>query len=124
VAQFDVLAQVGAAEGSSQQQVADALLVTKGNVCQHLDRMEQSGLIERRAAGRVNRLYLTPAGRRRYEALVPLHEELIAEQFSALGDTELVQLHRLLRKMDRSLDGRKDMQTGQDEGEDHASYYR
>ena len=54
-AQFDILAHIGAAEGSTQQQVADALLVTKSNVCQILDRMERTGLIDRRAAGRANR---------------------------------------------------------------------
>src|SRR5919199_3870028 len=56
-AQFDVLAHVGADEGISQQELADSLLVTKGNVCQLLDRMQQTGLIERRPDGRTNRLY-------------------------------------------------------------------
>src|SRR6478672_9479919 len=91
VAQFDVLAQVGAAEGLTQQEVADALLVTKSNVCQLLDRMERAGLVERRAAGRANRLYLTPTGRRLFVLTVPAHERLIAEQLSALSPTEQVQ---------------------------------
>src|SRR5436305_6337248 len=99
-AHFDVLAQVGAAEGSSQQQVADALLMTKSNVCQLLDRMERSGLIEWRSAGRANRLYLTASGRRLYEVEVPAHERLIAEQFSALSPAEQVQLLGLLRSVD------------------------
>src|SRR5262249_46093602 len=103
VAHFDVLAHVGAAEGSSQQQLADALLVTKSNVCQLLDRMERSGLIERRSAGRANRLYFTPAGWRLYRAAVPAHERLIAEQFSALSPSEQTVLHRLLRTVDRAL---------------------
>ena len=103
LAQFDVLAQVGAAEGSSQQQIADALLVTKSNVCQLLDRMERSGLIERRSAGRANRLYLTPRGRRLYEATVPAHQQLIAEQLSALSPAEQLRLLGLLRTVDRPL---------------------
>src|SRR5215204_877074 len=41
VAQFDVLAQVGAAEGLSQQDLAERLLVTKGNVCGLIDRLER-----------------------------------------------------------------------------------
>ena len=102
-AQFDVLAQVGAAEGSSQQQVADALLLTKSNVCQLLDRMERSGLIERRSAGRAKRLYLTPVGRRLYADAVPAHERLIAEQLSALSPPEQRRLLRLLRTVDRAL---------------------
>ena len=101
-AQFDVLAQVGAAEGSSQQQVADALLLTKSNVCQLLDRMERSGLIERRSAGRAKRLYLTPVGRRLYADAVPAHERLIAERLSALSPPEQRRLLRLLRTVDRA----------------------
>src|SRR3712207_5951052 len=47
-AQFDVLAHVGADEGITQQELADSLLVTKGNVAQLLDRMQKRGLIEDR----------------------------------------------------------------------------
>jgi DNA-binding MarR family transcriptional regulator len=101
-AHFDVLAQVGAAEGSSQQQVADALLLTKSNVCQLLDRMERSGLIERRPAGRAKRLYLTPVGRRLYADAVPAHARLIAERLSALSPPEQRRLLRLLRTVDRA----------------------
>src|ERR671916_2634691 len=63
VAQFDVLARVGAEEGIKQQEVADSLLVTKGNVCQLLDKMEGRGLISRHREGRINRLFLTGEGR-------------------------------------------------------------
>jgi DNA-binding MarR family transcriptional regulator len=103
MAQFDLLAHVGAAEGSTQQAVADALLVTKSNVCQLLDRMERAGLVERRAAGRANRLYLTPAGRRLYDRVVPAHERLIAEQLSSLASPQQTQLLDLLRTLDRAL---------------------
>ena len=102
--QFDVLAQVGAAEGATQQEVADALLVTKSNVCQLLDRMEDAGLVERRQQGRAKHLYLTPAGRGLYNQIVPAHERQIAELFSALTPEEQGQLLGLLRKVDRALD--------------------
>lgn len=102
-AQFDVLAHVGAAEGITQQELADALLVTKGNVCQLLDRMEAAGLIVRRAEGRANRLYLTPAGRRLFDAVVPAHEAVIAERFAALSADEQGRLLALLRKLDHAL---------------------
>jgi len=101
--QFDVLAQVGATEGSTQQQIADALLVTKSNVCQLLDRMERAGLVERRQSGRTNLLYLTPEGRRLYDRIIPAHERTIAELFSALATEEQAELLRLLRKLDHAL---------------------
>src|SRR2546421_6367670 len=70
VAQFDVLAQVGAAEGLSQQQLAARLLVTKGNVTQLLDRLQRDGLIVRRQEGRANCLFLTDKGRRLFDTVV------------------------------------------------------
>ena len=102
-AQLDVLAHVGAAEGLTQQELADGLLVTKSNVCQLLDRMEKSGWLVRREDGRANRLYLTESGRRLFDAVVPAHGELIAKQFAALSPAEQVQLLELLRKVDRAL---------------------
>jgi len=101
--QFDVLAQVGAAEGSTQQQVADALLVTKSNVCQLLDRMERAGIVRRDQHGRTNHLYLTPEGKRLYDRVVPSHERRIAELFSALTPDEQSSLLGLLRKLDHAL---------------------
>src|SRR3954467_9618096 len=85
VGQFDVLAHVGSAEGSTQQQVADALLVTKSNVCQLLDRMERAGLVERQQHGRTNHLYLTEEGKRLYQRVVPAHEQRLAEHLASLS---------------------------------------
>jgi DNA-binding MarR family transcriptional regulator len=103
VAQFDVLARVGSQAGIKQQEVADLLLVTKGNVCQLLDRMEDRGLILRRKEGRANHLFLTEAGRRLYDEAVPAQEAMVSERFSALSAEEQAQLHELLRKLDTSL---------------------
>ena len=103
LAQFDTLAHVGAAEGIMQQELAESLLVTKGNVCQMLDRLERRGLISRRPDGRANRLFLTEEGRRLYEQVVPAHEGLVAEQLSELTPEEQRDLMRLLGKLDRSL---------------------
>jgi DNA-binding MarR family transcriptional regulator len=103
VAQFDVLARVGSQAGIKQQEVADLLLVTKGNVCQLLDRMEDRGLLLRRRDGRANHLFLTEAGQRLYDGAVPAQEAMVSERFSALSDEEQAQLHELLRKLDTSL---------------------
>src|SRR5215213_9621158 len=101
--QFDVLAQVGAAEGSTQQQIADALLVTKSNVCQLLDRMERAGLVERQQHGRMNHLYLTEEGKHLYQRVIPAHERRIAEHLSSLTPEEQTGLLGLLRRVDRAL---------------------
>lgn len=103
-AQVDVLAKVGSSEGISQQELANALLVTKGNVCQLLDKMEASGLLERRPDGRVNRLFLTDQGRRVHDEVVPRHDELLAAHFNTLSSHEQRDLLRLLRHVDRSME--------------------
>ena len=46
-AQFDVLAHLNAKSGISQQALSERLLVTKGNVCGLIDRMESRGLVSR-----------------------------------------------------------------------------
>ena len=103
VAQFDVLAQVGSAEGITQQELADRLLVTKGNVAQVLNGMEGRGWISRRQEGRSNRLYLTDAGRGLFDEVVPAQEQFIAGSFSALSLSEQRMLLGLLRKLDRGI---------------------
>jgi DNA-binding MarR family transcriptional regulator len=103
MAQFDVLAHVGVSPGLTQQELADSLLVTKGNVCQLLDRMEKGDLIERRSEGRANRVFLTEQGQELYDRVVPEHEDVIAAKFDGLTPSEQAQLLSLLRKLDQSL---------------------
>jgi DNA-binding MarR family transcriptional regulator len=95
---FDVLANVGAREGLTQRELADSLLVTKGNISQLMTKLEAAALIERRADGRALRLYLTPAGRELRARAVPRQETLLAESLSRLSDDEQKELIRLLRK--------------------------
>jgi len=104
-AQFDVLAQVGAREGCTQQELATLLLVTKGNVVQVLDKMEERGLIVRQPVqhGRGNQLYLTEEGKRIRADVVPAQEQRITSLFDVLSSDEQAELSRLLRKLDRSL---------------------
>src|SRR6185295_5942327 len=84
-AQFDVLAQIGAAEGITQQELAESLFVTKGNISQLLDRMERLELVRRCQEGRANTLFLTNQGRRLFAELVPAQEALIARLFAPLS---------------------------------------
>jgi DNA-binding MarR family transcriptional regulator len=102
-AQFNVLAQVGAARGMTQQELADALLVTKGNISQLLSKLEQADMITRRQAGRTNCLSLTEQGQALFEVVVPQQEALIADLLAPLSDDEQRELLRLLRKLDQSI---------------------
>ena len=103
LAQFDVLAQIGADEGLTQQELADRLLVTKGNISQLVDRMAQAGLVERLPEGRVCRLALTCRGHALRDEVLPVHELLITRQLSGLCREDRETLRRLLRDLDRTL---------------------
>ena len=101
VAQFDVLNMLGSHEGITQQELADRLLVTKGNISQLIARMERRGLIRRCQEGRAMRLHLTAAGRQLRAAAIPAQEALVARHFAHLTTDEARALHTLLRRLDR-----------------------
>jgi|SRR5262245_4819171 DNA-binding MarR family transcriptional regulator len=103
LSQFDVLATLWHGEGITQQELAEHLLVTKGNVVGLIDRVSAAGWVERRPDPddrRANRLYLTNAGRERVSRAFPCHLADICKSFSQLTDDELRQMHQLLEKLD------------------------
>lgn len=105
-AQFDVLSHLASEPGLNQQMLAGRLLVTKGNVCGLIDRLETAGYVERRADPedrRTHRLYLTLAGERAFDAAAPALETHLDTQFDTLTPQELATLARLLAKLDRAL---------------------
>ena len=104
VAQFDIIAQLGRGGGISQQELADRLLVTKGNISQLIGKMERRGLIARHQQGRAYALSLTPAGQQLFASVVPDQERYIAALFGALTSNEQRALLRLLRTLDHALE--------------------
>lgn len=103
VSRFDVLVHAGVREGRSQQELANAMFVTKGNITQLLDGMEAEELLYRRRKGRTNHIYLTDKG-------CDIRQRAMAEQLNAietamgvLAEEDQAQLSKLLRKIDRSL---------------------
>jgi DNA-binding MarR family transcriptional regulator len=108
-AQLNVLAQLSRHGAMSQQELAGRLLVSKGNVCGLIDRLERRGLVERcadRQDRRINMLHLSEAGRQLATLAVPAHEEFVRRQLSSLSRSEQQELLALLSKLDRSLPSR------------------
>ena len=101
---FDVLNHAGVRAGQTQQELAAALFVTKGNICQLLDGMESDGLLQRRREGRSNHIHLTPAGHVLRSRILADHEAELTGGFQGLTATEQQTLLHLLAKLDRSLD--------------------
>lgn len=98
-AQFQALWMVARHPGCTQQRLADALGVTKGNVSQLLVRLEEDGLVRREADGAAYVLRLTPAGERLTDELVPAHHAFLEQWFSGLDPAELAELERLLHRV-------------------------
>lgn len=99
IAQFDVLAQIGSQKRLSQQELADKLLVTKGNITQLLSKLENLGLIKREQEWKTKYLSLTEKGKELFEEVIPLQEQFQASLFHKLNQEEKKQLLELLRKI-------------------------
>jgi DNA-binding MarR family transcriptional regulator len=98
-AQFDTLAQVGAHDRLTQQQLAEKLFVTKGNITQLLGKLEELGLIKRVQEWKTKYVSLTDKGKKLFDEVVPVQEQFQASQCNALTREEKKQLLELLRKI-------------------------
>jgi len=108
LSQFDVLATLWHGEGITQQELAERLLVTKGNVVGLIDRVGAAGWVVRRPDPedrRANRLYLTDAGRKLLSEAFPDQVSFVCNAFGRLNEAELRQMHRLLERLDPGPNG-------------------
>src|SRR5918994_305978 len=99
IPQFDLLSTLTEREGSSQQELAERLYVTKGNVSGLLDRMVEAGLVERRAIPgnrRSNALHLTPKGRDLANQGIAAQRSYVMRTLGTLPRQDLVELERLV----------------------------
>jgi DNA-binding MarR family transcriptional regulator len=103
---LEVLINLGSAEGITQQDLAERLLVTKGNVCAILDKVGESGWVERRpdpVDRRANRLYLTAEGRRLLAKVMPAHDATLSGLMAVLPEARQKDLFELLGLLDAEL---------------------
>jgi MarR family transcriptional regulator, organic hydroperoxide resistance regulator len=99
IPQCDVLTTLSEREGVNQQQLAERLYVTKGNISGLLDRLEEAGFVERRAAVSDRRQYsihLTESGRAMAESAVVVQHEWIASTLGRMGEADLAALDQRL----------------------------
>jgi DNA-binding MarR family transcriptional regulator len=104
--QFDVIATLRFSEGCTQQELAERLLVTKGNVTGVLDRLEALGWVERRPDPqdrRANRLHLTAAGRRKIGQVMPEHDALVLQVMSGVSDADVKAFRKVLGEIERAV---------------------
>lgn len=87
IPQFDVLSTLTENDGMTQQQMAERLYVTKGNISGILDRLTQQGLVTRTALAtdkRSNALSLTAKGRNLVRQGMDVHHAYMMETMGAL----------------------------------------
>ncbi len=99
---FDLMAQLDRApDGMTLSDVSRRMMVSNGNVTGLVERLVESGHLERRVSAQDRRaqvIRLTDLGRAEFRAMAAAHEAWVAEIFSGLSRPELDELMRLLAK--------------------------
>lgn len=104
--QWQVLVTLKRHEGVNQGGLAEQLDVEPITVCRMVDRLQDAGLVERRADAadrRSWRLYLTPRAHELLEQLRPLAEAMIDEALAGIDAADRDRLNQLLEKVRQNL---------------------
>src|SRR3954469_23199610 len=99
IPQFDLLSTLTEREGLTQQELAERLYVTKGNVSGLVDRLVDAGLVERHAIPgdrRSHALHLTPKGRELAQAGIKAQRAYVQRTLGRLAPGDLASLDRLV----------------------------
>ena len=99
---FDLMAQLDKVpDGMTLSDVSKRMMVSNGNVTGLVERLVESGHLDRRTSEsdrRVQMIRLTKAGRAEFRKMAAEHELWIADLFSDLGPKDVRELMRLLAK--------------------------
>ena len=98
IPQCDVLTTLMEREGVSQQDLAERLYVTKGNISGLIDRLATAGLVERRTLNgdrRTHAIHLTPEGRRLGQLGLATQRAFLADTLGRLNQEQLAQMDAL-----------------------------
>lgn len=98
-AQAGCVQVLSARDGIGQSELAEALHVSRPTVTTMLQRMEASGMVERRADetdSRITRVYLTEEGRRRAEKMRTAFREMTDLSVGRLSEDDRRELVRIL----------------------------
>lgn len=105
-AQFATLARLDHQDGLAQHELAEALEVQPIAMVRLVDHLSGEGLVERRtdsADRRVNRLYITEAGRKRVRDLDGFKQALGEELFDGFSREDVGQMLRTLDRLHANL---------------------
>lgn len=107
-AQYNVINVLAdAADGMSQRELSDHLVVDRSNVTGLIDRIERAGWVKRTddpADRRVHRVVLTPSGRKLWAKVTPLYRTAVAQVTRGLTQQRMDECLATLRMLERSAD--------------------
>jgi MarR family 2-MHQ and catechol resistance regulon transcriptional repressor len=106
VSQFGTLEALFHLGPLCQHEIADKLLKSGGNITMVIGNLEKRGWIRRERVpgdGRMIRIHLTPAGRRRVARILPAHVAAITGAMGNLSNGEQDALRALCRKLGRAV---------------------
>ncbi len=99
---FDLMAQLDKSpDGMTLSDVSKRMMVSNGNVTGLVERLVESGHVDRRTSSndrRVQVIRLTRQGRAEFRKMAAEHEIWIADIFGDLGAKDVADLMRLLAK--------------------------
>lgn len=107
--QWQVLTTLRRREGINQGGLAEQLDVEPITVCRMVDRLQEAGLVERRADAADRRswlLHLTPRAHELLEQLRPLADSMIEDALDGIGEADRKSLQRLLEQVRLNLSRR------------------
>ncbi len=104
---FDMMAQLERArQGMTLSEVSKRMMVSNGNVTNLVDRLVESGCLERTTLAsdrRAQLIKLTPEGHRQFKAMAQAHEVWIAEMVEGLKPRDVDGLLTALGKLKSSV---------------------
>ena len=105
--QYWTLVHLENEEGRSLSELADLLICDKSNMTSLVDKLEASGLAERRPGKNGDRRYirvvLTPQGQQLRNTLIAAQEHLLSMRLQTLNVETLLKLHEPLQELARTL---------------------
>lgn len=103
---FDLLAQLDRAPGGlTMSELSARMMVSNGNITGLADRLAEEGLVRRIPSAtdrRSSHISLTPAGKKAFDAMTPVHETWIDGMLAGLSRQDMQQLFQMLGKLKQS----------------------
>lgn len=105
--QYFVLFRLMESDGRSHRDLTDPALDDRANITRLVGGLQRRGLVHKEADPddrRVSRVFLTDAGRERFEALVPQIRAIREDLFADVSAADLSAMHRVLDALEARVD--------------------